>query len=248
MALPCLGNTYLSQSSYSILSDIFTASVEDNSTNIGDKLPDVLKVVLTSPPPKSDFLLCASWVHVLSVALVALHSLNSDAPSSEVGRVWKAVWNFLDSTDANTRRATAESLSAISSCFSPKLISAAVEDADDSSLIRKIVSQVTKALDSLPYAPAIPELLSVISSLIKNLQSKKSECGPTAAETLLLPLIVHVAELRIMKGFEYREAADGTLSVAMRVLGPEVLLEALPLNLDLGDRYGFSRLQPIPRR
>jgi ribosomal RNA-processing protein 12 len=28
-----------------------------------------------------------------------------------------------------------------------------------------------------------------------------------------------------MKGFEYREAADGTLSVAMRVLGPEVLLD-----------------------
>src|SRR5260221_3542135 len=128
MTLPRLGNTYLSQSSYSILSDIFAASVEDSTTNIGEKLPELLKVVLTSPPPKSDFLLCVSWVNILGVALVALNTVNSDTSSSEVGRVWKAVWNFLDSTDASTRKATAESLSAISSCFSQKLISSAVED------------------------------------------------------------------------------------------------------------------------
>jgi len=195
---------------------------------------------MTSPPPKSDFLLCVSWVHILGVALVALNTVNSDTSSSEVGRVWKAVWNFLDSTDINTRKATAESLSSISTCFSEKLVSAAVEDRGDSSVIRKIVSQVTKALDSLPYARAIPELLTVVSSIIKNLQSQKPESGPTAAEILLLPLIVHIAELRIMKGFEYREAADDTLSMAMRVLGPEVLLEALPLNLELGDRYALS--------
>jgi ribosomal RNA-processing protein 12 len=248
LTLPRLGNTYLSQSSYSVLSDIFATSVEDNSTNIGEKLPEVLKVVLKSPPPKSDFLLCASWVHVLGVALVALNAINSGASSSEMGRVWKAVWNFLDSTDASTRKATAESLSAISSCFSLELISAAVEDGDNSSVIRKIVSQVTEALDSLPYARAIPELLLIISSIIKHLQSKESESGPTAAEILLLPLIVHIGNMRIMKGFEYREAADGTLSVAMRVLGPEVILEALPLNLVLGDRYALSRFYAFLQR
>lgn len=195
--------------------------------------------MLTSPPPKSDFFLCSSWVHVLSAALVALHSVNPDASAPEVGRVWKAVWNFLDSTDAITRKAAAESLSAISSCFSQKFISEAVENKNDSSLIRKLVAQVMKALDSLPYAQAIPELLAVVSSIIKNLQSKESEKGFVVAE-ILLPLIIRIADLRIMKGFEYREAADSTLSVAMRVLGPEILLKALPLNLELGDRYALS--------
>jgi ribosomal RNA-processing protein 12 len=226
---------------------MFAASVEDTSTDIGGKLPEVLKVVLASPPPRSDFLLCASWVHVLGAALFALNSINPDTSSSEVGRVWKAVWNFLDSTDANTRKATAESLSAISSCFSPNLISAALEDRGDSSVIGKIVAQVTKALDSLQYARAIPELLSVISSMIKSFQSEEADSGHNAAKILFLPVIVHIADLRIMKGFEYKEAADATLSVAMRVLGPEVLLDALPLNLELGGRYVRFRFLAFPQ-
>ena len=52
-----------------------------------------------------------------------------------------------------------------------------------------------------------------------------------------MPLIVSVAELRTMKSFEHKEAADATLSVAMHILGPAVLLEALPLNLDPNSRY-----------
>ena len=41
----------------------------------------------------------------------------------------------------------------------------------------------------------------------------------------------------MQKGFEYKENADATLSVAMSVLGPAVLLRELPLNLDVADRY-----------
>lgn len=218
------------------MADIFSASIEDDSAHIGEQLPEVLKVVLASPPT-SDFLLSASWVQVLSGALVAYNAVDQDSASSEVGRVWKAVWKVLDSPDANSRKASAQSLSAISTCFSPKLISAAMADKENTSLLRKIISQVTKALDSLSYAQAIPDLLSVISSIISNLQYKETKAAPTAAETLLIPLVVHIADLRISKGFEYKEAADATLSVAMRVIGPGVLLEALPLNLEPGSRY-----------
>jgi len=227
------------------MSDIFSVSVDDDSTNMGEQLPEVLKVVLSSPPPKSDLTLSSSWVRVLGDALVAYNSVNSPSASSELGEIWKSVWNYLDSTDANTRKATAQSLSAISSCFSTFLVTTAIADMNGSSTIRKLVLQVTKALDALPYARAIPELLSVVSSFITNLRYKESKIGPTAAEVLLMPLIVRIADLRISKGFEYKEAADATLAVAMRVLGPEVLLKALPLNLEPATRWVRSLITHV---
>jgi len=169
--------------------------------------------------------------------MFAFHACNQESTSLEVGRVWKAIWTFLDSTDAKCRKATAESLSRVSSCFSSSLISAAIQDQRNSSVIRKIVLQVKEALDSLPYARAMPELLSVVSSMIKNLHYRPDGKAPTAAEILLMPLITHIADLRISKGFEYKEAADGTLSVGIQVLGPEVMLHAMPLNVEPESRY-----------
>ncbi|KAF4621075.1 hypothetical protein D9613_000384 [Agrocybe pediades] len=236
LTLPRLGNTYLSQSAYGVLTDIFEKAVEDESSNMGSQLPEVLKVVLSSPPSKSDFTLSSSWVQVSSAALVAYHTIEPESASKEVNKVWKSVWNFLDSSDSATRKSTASALSSITTCFTPKLIKAAIVDKDESSVIRRIVSQVAKALDSLPYARAIPELLSIISSFLENLQLRESPTSPTAAEVLVLPLIVRISDLRVSKGFEYKEAADATLSVAMRILGPAVLLNALPLNLEPSDR------------
>ena len=217
------------------MSDIFTVSIDDASSNIKFQLTDVLRVVLSFPPAKSDVVLSASWVQALGSAFVAYNAVDQTAALEELPKVWKSVWDFLDSTDAATRKATAQSLCALSSCFSPALASAAILDQDDSS-IRKIISQVTKALDSLTYARSIPELLSVISSIITNLRHRDSKTSPTAAELLVLPLIVRIGNLRTSKGFEYKEAADATLSTAMHVIGPEALLNALPLNLDPASR------------
>ncbi|KAF9482107.1 NUC173-domain-containing protein [Pholiota conissans] len=236
LTLPRLGNTYLSQSAYSIMSEIFSASVEDPSNNIGSQLTEVLKVVLSSPPSKSDFVLAASWVQVLGGALVAYNTVDSKAASAELTKVWKCVWNFLDSSDAGTRKAAATALTSVTTCFTPDLIEDASQDREGSTSIRKVITQVSKALDALLYARAIPEILSIISSLITNLQYRDSKDSPIAAELLLSPLVMRVAELRISTGFEYKEAADATLAVAMRVLGPAVLLEMLPLNLEPASR------------
>ncbi|KAF8813761.1 NUC173-domain-containing protein [Phlegmacium glaucopus] len=236
LALPRLGNSYLSQSCYSIMSDIFTVSIDDVSGNIEHQLTDVLRVVLSFPPSKTDVVLSASWVQALGSAFVAYNAVDQTAASDEFLKVWKSVWNFLDSPDAATRKVTAQSLCALSSCFSQALASAAILDQGGSSIICKIISQMTKALDSLAYARSIPELLSIISSIITNLRHRESKTSPTAAELLILPLIVKIGDLRISKGFEYKEAADATLSTAMHIIGPEALLKALPLNLDPASR------------
>lgn len=152
------------------------------------------------------------------------------------------MWTFLESGEGATRQAAAEGLGLLAGCFTPELAAAAVKEApavaggaEPSSAVGRIVVQATKALDSLALAGAMSELLAVIGSLVEHLRFQL-EGGKTAAEALVLPVVEKIAALRVQKAFEYKEAADGVLSVAMRVLGPEVLLARLPLNLEPSDR------------
>ncbi|RDB25177.1 Ribosomal RNA-processing protein 12 [Hypsizygus marmoreus] len=248
LALPRLGNPYLSRSTYSVLSDLFSLPPEDG-TQVGEHLSDVLNVVLSSPPSKSDTTLSPAWVNVLGNAFSVYQAPNAEAYAAELGKVWKTIWGFLESSDAPTRKAAAQSLGVLCRCFTPALISSALQDRGSKSTLGKIIAQATEALNSLSYARAMPELLSILSSLITSLRySPGPPATPTAAESLLLPLIKHVGDLRIQKGFEYKEDADATLATAMSVLGPEVLLRVLPLNLEPSDRQagGEPRAYLLP--
>ncbi|KAI0674870.1 NUC173-domain-containing protein [Trametes maxima] len=240
LLLPRLGNPYLSQSAYSILSDLLTLSLEDPTVDLHSHMSDLLKVILSSPPIKSDAALNAAWATVLGNTMLAYHHANADECVSQLTKVWKALWGLLESSDGATRKAAAQALSTLGQCFTPATIKAAVKEKDSAEPkepIRKIILQATSALESLTYARAIPEVLSVVSSLIENLRFRNgSRRNTTAAEQLLLPLITQIAGLRVQKTFEYKEAADATLGTAMRVLGPEVVLRSLPLNLETVDR------------
>lgn len=236
LSLPRLGNSYLSQSAYSILSDLFTLAAADTSNNVGNQIPEELNVILATPPPKSDTILSPVWVQVLGDAMLAYHSADPDSCSEELGKVWKAVWNYIDSGDTATRKATFKSIDCLCRCFTPSIIASAIADEHNRSTLRKFIIQVEKAFDSLTYAQAVPEVLGIVSSMVTNLSYRPEGHGNTAAESLLLPLLVKIGEARTAKGFEHRERADATLAAAMRVLGPEVLLKVLPLNLELAER------------
>ncbi|KAJ2931221.1 hypothetical protein H1R20_g5799, partial [Candolleomyces eurysporus] len=232
IALPRLGHVYLTQSTYSLLAEIFALPLEDPASSFGEPLPEILSVLVSSPPPKSDQTIAASWVLTVGGAMKSYSQIDSAACTSEITKVWKIVSVFLESSDSTTRSATATALSKITECFSAEYVSSELQKKDKNSPIRKIIQQTSNALDSVALARASPEILTIVAALTWNLRHRASKTSPTAAELLLLPLIQRIAELRIQKGFEYKEAADATLGVAMHVMGPHVLLEALPLNLE----------------
>ncbi|THH02095.1 hypothetical protein EW026_g741 [Hermanssonia centrifuga] len=182
--------------------------------------------------------LAPSWINVLGNAMLAYHAAESDACASRLGHVWKAVWPFIESSEVAIRKAAVQTLDSLVKCFTLSWVSAAIRDDDKSkSALNKIITQLEKALSSLAFARSIPDLLAVMSSLISGLWYRSgSPSSPTAAELLLTPVIKKVAELRVDRTFEYKEAADATLSTAMRILGPEVMLHELPLNLEPADR------------
>lgn len=175
--------------------------------------------------------------------MLAYHAADPDACASRIGEAWKTLWAFMEGSDAGVRKAAAQALDQLVKCFTPSFISAAVKERkndDHKAPLSKIIAQTGKALGALTYARALAEVMAVISSLIGGLRSRgptATSTGPTAAELLLMPTITKVAELRVQKIFEFKEAADRALSTAMQVLGPEVLLRELPLNLEPTDRF-----------
>lgn len=219
-----------------MLSDLFSVSREDEDdpTFANDQIPAILSAVLSSPPNKADTTLSPAWVLVLGNAVRTYNIVDPTACAAELGKVWKTVWTFLESPDSPTRVAAVESLDLLSQCISPALISAALTAGGEKSTLGKIITQTSKSLDSLSFARFIPAVLSVISSLIRNVLG--GEVRAPGVEGLVLPLVKQVGDLRAQNGFEFKEDADATLGVAMGALGPEVLLGIMPLNLEPGDR------------
>ena len=245
LTLPRLGSPFLSQLTYEVLSELFSSPAEDNDHGMSDQGSNALKAVLSSPPSKSDTAIAPAWLNVVGNAMLVYRTTDPEACAAEVEKVWKIVWPFLESNVSPTRQASASSLSLLCRCFTPLLISSAIAEAGlagTTTSLSKIIEQITNGLDSLSLAPSIPEILAVISSLIYNLRYRASRTSPSAAETLLLPLIQKVGDQRTKKGFEFKDSADKVLATAMLVVGPEVLFRVLPLNLEPSDRYDIISL------
>lgn len=243
LSLPRLGNPYLSQTSYSILSELLSVPEDGLEVDISDEIPDILKAVLSSPPPKTDATLAPAWLGVLGNTMVAFKSADADALASHLGKAWKAMWSFLESNDLSIRNAAAESLALLAQCFTPTFVAPALKEkrktsdtGEPNTQLNKIILQTDKALELLAFARSMPQLLAVISSLLSNLRYRESPTSSTAAEILLLQLVQKIGELRLQKDFEHKESVDATLGTAMSVMGPEVLLKVLPLNLEPSDR------------
>jgi ribosomal RNA-processing protein 12 len=244
LTLPRLGNPYLSQLAYSTLTDLLASPSDDDEGNITPQVPNILMAILSSPPTKTDATLSPSWLLVVGHAMLAYNRTDEEASASELGKVWKTVWQYLDSSESSIRKAAADSLGLLTQCFSHTFVERAVGEistrksiSEAQSSLCKIISQTIAALDSLAFARSIPELLSVIASVISNLQHRSPGSQTTAAEILASTLIEKVGALRAQKSFDHKEAVDAVLGVAMQALGPEALLRLLPLNLEPTDRY-----------
>ena len=239
LSLPRLGNPFLSQSAYAIISDVLSAPTKDDDFDVVSVIPQILKPVLSSPPPKLDKAIAPAWLGVLGNALLTYRDADPQASAGELGKVWKAVWAFLESSDATIRKASCESLTLLSQCFTPETITRAMQERGQSepkSGLGRIVLQAEKAFESLAFARSMSELLLVISALISNLRYRETPAGPTAAEVLLLPLVQRIGNMRTERNFDHKEAADKVLRQAMRTMGAAVLLGSLPLNLEPPDR------------
>ncbi len=239
-----LGNPFLSQSAYSILSDVLTATTIDDDSKVVLEVPQILKALL-SYPPEIDKAIAPVWLGLLGNGFLAYKNADPRASAGELWEVWKAIWMFLESSDVTVRKASCQTLELLAQCLATETIRPTMQERGQSgteSTLRRIAREAEKAFESLSFARSMSELLLVIPALISNLRHREMPAGPTAAEVLLLPLVQRIGNMRTEKNFEHKGAADRVLSQAMGTMGPSVLLNALPLNLEPADRSVHRQL------
>lgn len=186
--------------------------------------------------------------------MVAFARADFEACSQKLLSVWEATWSWLENEDLGCRKAAESALCAmVRYCITDAEIVKAVEVSTTTSVesnkkgkknnispelkatvIGSLLFRLNSSLHAVAYAKATPSLLSILTALISRHRTPVPSSTPkrtTAAEPLLSSLIVYIGGLRLAKSFEYREKADEVLGMAIRVMGPEVFLSMLPLNI-----------------
>lgn len=130
-------------------------------------------------------------------------------------------------------------------CVTDEEITSAVSGAGGETL-KSVIEQVEKAMTSPRYAAlSQPHVLALVKALFLRLRlrvptsssssSSADPRDPPAASTLLTKALVLLAKSREDSRFEWKKEADAVLDTVVKVLGPQVILSYLPLNLSPED-------------
>lgn len=246
LSLPTLSSPYLTNQSYALLSALLRAPTLTLPAG------PILTTLLTYSP--SHHTLTPPWLDAIENTMVVLARTDTEACTAALPKIWSTAWVYLESSDVGCRRAAESALCAmVRYCITDaelvktcELVQSASSQGDstkkqgkknktevDSTVVGSIILSLVTSLHAVSFAKATPSLLSILAALVSRLRLRvpHSTSSTTAAEVLLPELVVYVGGLRLAKGFEFREKADEVLGMAVRVLGPEVFLNLLPLNI-----------------
>ncbi|TIB12132.1 hypothetical protein E3P92_02685 [Wallemia ichthyophaga] len=249
---PHLGNSYLTSSSYHLLSQLL-ANKSSHTTFDQEKLKTLVDSITSSLPKPDDTLLLSPWLGILDAAISAYARLDPNAAAIVILNVWPKIFNShgLASTSTDVRKSAEIACCGIIRWgVSLDMIKNTIDNNGGVNL-SPILDSILASLKGISHRHSIPNVLNVLNALISKLRVRFSYPGPTAAQSLIAPHLTTIADLRQMPNFEYREKTDDVFGMALEVCGPAYVLELLPLNLSPSlqakGKEGRAYLLPIMR-
>ncbi|KAF2016864.1 pre-rRNA processing protein-like protein Rrp12 [Aaosphaeria arxii CBS 175.79] len=211
-------NEYLTMAAFEIFEVIFSGMVDEVSSA---KLPRLLEAISELQPSKNDSQLLPPWIAVISRGYEVSAQVEPEDTFAKVPELFALVSGFLTSSSHNIRISASECL-----------ISFIVNLVPDSVILEpsiydeKILEKIAKAaadLLSVKYQAAWMEVFNVLSAMFDALRWR--------SDPILKPVVRIVGELRSNDSFAGKKEADAVLSSAIGAMGPDVVLDVLPLNL-----------------
>ncbi|GMM31456.1 mRNA-binding protein [Martiniozyma asiatica (nom. inval.)] len=215
------------------------------STN-KDKFTQVLDIIFNLKPAINDPHLAPSWLAVIAKGLTAFAKIDPIECLEKLPQVFTIVSNYFSS----------DSLSICESA-SQCLIAITVDSIDDSLLLLppsvtneiyekmdEIINQLSKiSFDflSVKYRHAAQFICELIATMMTKFRSR---ANPDMLQHLKL-----IGDWRSheKEGFELNTVSEKVIASAIASLGPEVVLDTLPLNLTNSQKTGRAWLLPILR-
>jgi ribosomal RNA-processing protein 12 len=206
------------------------------------KLVRVLDTIFDLKPSIDDLHLAPAWLAVVAQAGSSYANLQSDRAFFRLPQMFNTVVEFFKAEGKNVYESASQCLVALMSTCIPAellLLSDGTPSEESDKVLRKI-SNSAFGLLHVQYHGCWKEVTDVLVALFDQLRWRASPHLVTSLKV--------VGALRGEESFaEGRQDSDKVIAAAIRSLGPEEVLEHLPLNLDPGKSTGRAWLLPLLR-
>lgn len=211
-------NEFLTMGAFEVFEVIFEGMADDFSSS---KLPRLLEAISELKPAQNDSQLLPPWIAVLSRGYDVAAQLDADETFAKLPELFDLVSAFLASPSRNIRISASECLiSFLANCVPDSVI--LEPSVYDEKTLEKLAKSATDLL-SLKYQAAWAEVFNVCSAMFDAFKWRSSP--------LLTDIVKTIGELRGNESFHGKKQADQVLGRAIYAMGPQAVLEVLPLNI-----------------
>ena len=229
-------NEYLTMSAFEIFEVVFAGMADETSSG---KLPKLMEAISELRPSQNDSQLLPPWIAIISRGYDVSAQVSPEDTFQKLPELFEMIAGFLVSSSHNIRVSASECLISFSVNCVPD--TAILEPSIfDEKVLEKLAKAAT-ALLSVKYQTAWMEVFTVLSALFSAFRWR--------AIGLLDEVVKIVGELRDNDSFSGKKEADVVLGHAIEAMGPESVLQMLPLNLarPKAGQPGRAWLLPILR-
>ncbi|TKA80295.1 hypothetical protein B0A49_01586 [Cryomyces minteri] len=229
-------NEYLTMTAFEIFEVIFAGMADEVSSA---KLPRLLEVIAELQPSQNDSQLLPPWIAVISRSYDVSAQIDPEETFQKLPDLFTMISNFLSSSSHNIRVSASECLiSLLFNCIPDSVL------LDPSIYDEKVLEKLAKTISdllSVKYQAAWMEVFTVIGAMFDSLRWRSAP--------LLSGVVKTVGNLRGNESFAGKKEADAVLAKAIRAMGPDNVLNILPLNLTkpVAGQPGRAWLLPIMR-
>ncbi|KAI8934959.1 hypothetical protein NX059_008625 [Plenodomus lindquistii] len=211
-------NEFLTMAAFEIFEVIFAGMADELASA---KLPRLLEVISELQPSKNDSQLLPPWIAVISRGYEVSAQIEPEDTFMKLPELFTMMSGFLTSSSHNIRISASECLISFLANLIPD--SVIVEPSIYDEKILEKVAKIAQDLLSVKYQAAWMEVFSMLSAMFETLRWR--------SDPILRPVLRTVGELRSNESFAGKKEADAVISRAISAMGPDVVLEILPLNL-----------------
>lgn len=198
------------------------------------KFSALLEAIFAIRPSINDSNLVSAWMTVVAKSVSVYIKVSPVDGMIKLPAQFSIVADYLKSKVDVIYNAAANCLVAVVDAL-------VVDESIDTALINNTIAQLSKQLSvllSLGYNHCIGPIMVLLSHTILKFEQRSSP---------FIPCLKVVGEWRSDERFEMKQESDDVIGAAIKVLGPEVVLSFLPLNLDQTAEPGRAWLLPLLR-
>ncbi|KAK1139649.1 pre-rRNA processing protein [Aspergillus melleus] len=211
-------NEYITMGAFEVFEVIFSSMANEFSSS---KLPRLLDAISELKPAQNDSQLLPPWIAVLSRGYDVSAQISPEDTFEKLPDLFNMISSYLASPSSNIRVSASECLvSFLANCIPNSVI---IEPSVyDEKTLEKLAKAATDLL-SVKYQAAWAEVFNVCSAMFDSFKWRSSPFLDSIVKT--------VGELRSNESFHGKKEADQVLGSAVEAMGPEAVLEILPLNI-----------------